>query len=389
MALTLWSCGVERQNQAGHAAAMLGREPELEPAPSEAASDRAGEADTSRLPIHAVADLANRPAPISPSRTGTPVAAGISSAESASKPGARRVGITVTVPSRRAASASLPGGGSSPSAAPFPAPALVESKGAKQDHAKQDHAKQTHAKQTLSQADTPDALLADELQPPPAKREAVVIGSSSVRGTFGRIISDDLESWGFDVTRRGVVSAGLARPDFFDFGEALEEIQIGENTAAVFLYVGMNDGQSIWLRPNERRGQVRPWLSWHDPRWPDVYTDRARELLQSICARGARQAIVLLPIETPKARLEGKMQRIRRLQRRAAQDASCATAVSTGGENGQFRLNGRRLRTHDGFHMTASGAQLVWRRIQQRALATWIQVARSGEALISNARSLR
>jgi hypothetical protein len=213
------------------------------------------------------------------------------------------------------------------------------------------------------------AVLPDEQRSPPARHEnqAIVVGSSSIKGRLGRVIAADLERWGYEVTRRGVVSVGLARPDFRDLREILAGIPIDEETAAVFVYVGVNDGQSIWLRPNERRAGESPWLSWHRPRWAEVYTRRARELFQSICDRGAERTFVLLPIEVEKPGLERKLRRIRELQRRAAQQTTCAVPVSTAGERGEFSRNGKPLRTRDGFHLSPLGARLVWNRVQRRA----------------------
>lgn len=202
---------------------------------------------------------------------------------------------------------------------------------------------------------------------PPDRRTAVVFGSSSVKASLGRAIAADLERWGLEVTRRGIVSAGLARPDFCDLREVLNSTPIDEDTAAVFVYVGMNDGQAIWLRPGEREDSGERWLAWQDPRWPDVYMRRARNLFRSICQRGARRAIVMLPVAVEEGSLERKMRRIRQLQQRAARDASCATAVSALGDREAFARDARRLRLRDGFHLSPLGAELVWRRVQQRA----------------------
>lgn len=209
----------------------------------------------------------------------------------------------------------------------------------------------------------------DKLSAPAArkKNEAIVVGSSSIKGRLGKVIAADLERWGYDVTRRGVISVGLARPDFKDLRKIVAGVPIDEETAAVFVYVGVNDGQSIWLRPEERARGESPWLPWHRPRWNEVYTRRAQQLFQSICDRGAERAFVLLPIEVEKPRLERKLRRIRQLQRRAAGQTTCAVAVSTTGERGEFTRNGKRLRTGDGFHLSPLGARLVWNRVQRRA----------------------
>ncbi len=198
-------------------------------------------------------------------------------------------------------------------------------------------------------------------------KQAVIVGSSSVKGSFGRIIAADLERWGFAVTRRGVVSAGLARPDFRDFQRVVDEVPISQDTFAVLVYVGVNDGQSLWLRPGERGKDGKRWLSWRDPRWDEVYQRRARQLFRSICERGARHAVVMLPAAVAKPSLERKLTRIRRLQQQAARGVSCAQAIATSAGVAELRGRGKRLRLADGFHMSRLGARHAWQRVRQRA----------------------
>ncbi len=200
----------------------------------------------------------------------------------------------------------------------------------------------------------------------PGKKQALVVGSSSIKSTFGKIIAADLERWGFEVSRHGIVAAGLARPDLFDLHQILDDLPIDSQTAAVVLYVGVNDGQALWLYPDEQDEFGVRRLAWHDPRWDELYTRRAVALFRSVCERGAERAIVLLPIEIEKPSLERKMKRIRRLQAQAAQETSCAVAVSTAGERGHFSRAGKALRRRDGVHMSIPGAQLVWSRTWQR-----------------------
>lgn len=193
-----------------------------------------------------------------------------------------------------------------------------------------------------------------------------MVGSSSIKSTFGKIIAADLERWGFEVARHGIVAAGLARPDLFDLHQIVDELPIDSRTAAVVLYVGVNDGQALWLYPDEEEEFGVQRLAWHDPRWDELYTRRAVTLFRSICERGAQRAIVLLPIEIDKPSLERKMRRIRQLQAQAAQQTSCAAAVSTAGERGHFSRGGKALRRRDGVHMSIPGAQVVWSRAWQR-----------------------
>jgi hypothetical protein len=143
----------------------------------------------------------------------------------------------------------------------------------------------------------------------------------------------------------------------------MDDLPISPETAAVVLYVGVNDGQALWLYPDEEEEFGVRRLAWHDPRWDQLYTRRAVTLLRSICERGAQRAIVLLPIEIDKPSLERKMRRIRRLQELAAQETSCATAVSTEVDGGRFSRNGKALRRRDGVHMSMEGARVLWGRV--------------------------
>jgi len=203
----------------------------------------------------------------------------------------------------------------------------------------------------------------------PSKGEAVLLGSSSMNQSLGRIIAGELERRGYRVLRKGVSAAGLARPDFRDMNEVLDELPISPDTAAVFIYLGMNDAQSLWLHQNERdlfgRGE---YLPWSDDRWDELYVQRATHFFERICERGAQRAIVLLPVDVQRERLQQRLERIRTLQAQAASSSSCAVALTTGGDFGHFEVEGVSMRARDGFHMSVTGAHAVWRRIQADAM---------------------
>jgi lysophospholipase L1-like esterase len=198
--------------------------------------------------------------------------------------------------------------------------------------------------------------------------DALVLGSSSVNQAFGRLIARELERRGYRVTRKGVSAAGLARPDFRDMNQILEELPISGSTAAVFVYLGMNDAQALWLRPGEQLAFGRTYLPWSDERWQGLYTQRAQEFFERICERGAQRAIVLLPVDVKRERLQRRLHRIRELQALAAKSSSCGVALSTSGDLGRFESGGTSLRRPDGLHLSSRGAQAVWRRIQADAL---------------------
>jgi hypothetical protein len=202
---------------------------------------------------------------------------------------------------------------------------------------------------------------------PPA--EAVLVGSSSFNQPFGQIIERELEQRGYRVTRKGVDGAGLARPDYRDMNQVLEALPIGHGTAVVFVYLGVNDAQDVWLYPEERAGAGLASVPFGAADWDTVYGRRARGFLERICERGARRAVVLLPVDVNLPELQHRLERIRELQAQAAAATSCAVAIRTNGDQGRFEADGLATRLPDGFHMSERGAQIVWKRIAGQVLA--------------------
>lgn len=199
--------------------------------------------------------------------------------------------------------------------------------------------------------------------------DAVMIGSSSFKQDFGRILERELGRMGYRVTRKAVSGAGLARPDFHDMTRELDSLPISSNTAAVFIYLGVNDAQAVWLHPHEREGSRRTSLPFGSEDWEAAYARRTREFLGRICERGARHAVVILPIDVDRPDLQERLHRIRDVQERAASITTCAVTVETAGDLGDFEVEGVHKRQRDGFHMSALGAQIVWERIAPKVLS--------------------
>lgn len=195
------------------------------------------------------------------------------------------------------------------------------------------------------------------------------MGSSSFNQPLGFVIEKQLQRWGYQVVRKGVGGAGLARPDFRDMSRVLDELPISAKTAAVFVYLGVNDAQPLWLHPQERQATKAVTLPFGTPLWEARYAERTRGFYERICARGARRAIVLLPVDVNRSPLEKRLQRIRDLQIQAAAASSCATVLSTQGDAGHFQVGGVAKRLADGFHLSQFGANVVWNRIQGQVLA--------------------
>jgi hypothetical protein len=211
-------------------------------------------------------------------------------------------------------------------------------------------------------------------------REAVLVGSSSFNQALGLIIERQLARWGYQVTRKGVGGAGLARPDFRDMNQVLDRLPISARTDAVFVYLGVNDAQSLWLHPGERAAASLAMLPFGTPTWEARYAERALGFFERICQRGARRAIVLLPVDVNRSELQRRLQRIRELQVQAASRSSCATVLSTAGDAGQFEAGGVAKRLADGFHLSPFGASVVWDRVRGHVLGLLSLSSRPGLA---------
>jgi hypothetical protein len=205
----------------------------------------------------------------------------------------------------------------------------------------------------------------------PAPGKILLFGSSSINGAFGHLIASDFEQVGFDVTRKGISSAGLARPDFKDIPQILGGFPIRRTATSVLLYIGGNDAQSIWLRPDERTAEdVKPWVYWKDERWPGIYQARMTTLLKSLCERGVQHVFVLPPTDVVLPRLQTRLERVRKLQQHAVKASQCGRFISTAGDHEKrFELGGQPLRAPDGVHMNRFGASIVWTRIRERVFS--------------------
>lgn len=214
-------------------------------------------------------------------------------------------------------------------------------------------------------------VAADAHAPPAsAPGSMVLLGSSSMNGIFGHLIAQDFTQLGFRVTRKGYSAAGLARPDFRDLARILSAFPIQPSDTSVLLYIGGNDAQSLWLRPEERNANdSRPWVSWRDARWSAIYERRMIEMIDAACARGARHVFVLPPADVSREHLQARLERVRKLQQQAAAASQCGRYIATMGDRGHFVRRGQPLRATDGVHMNRSGAQRVWARARAQVFA--------------------
>jgi len=207
-------------------------------------------------------------------------------------------------------------------------------------------------------------------------RGVLLIGSSSVNGAFGKHIEHDLRDRGFKVHRHGKSSAGLARPDYYDWHQQIRKLPIDKSTRAAVVYLGTNDGQALFLRPGERKKlRVRgKWLRWGDKGWEKTYQARVRRFARALCKAGVPRVAFITPVDTTDRVLLDKLNVIRALQYRGARRSRCAWAFSGRGDRRRLRRekpsapSSQRLRYKDGFHMTERGAKVAWKRLSRRVV---------------------
>lgn len=215
----------------------------------------------------------------------------------------------------------------------------------------------------------PDGPSAAGAEPAPPRR-VLMIGSSSVNGPVGHVLERELRARGIVLEREHRSSSGFARPDFHDWRARLRARGSLAAYAGLLVYLGGNDTQQIWLRPEERTppGARNPdrWIRWPDPRWPEAYRARVRELVDAACEAGVPRVVVLPPADHA-PRTEGeRLRRVQQLQLEAVGSTRCGVGVDT---RATERPRRAAQMTSDGVHLTHAGAAALWTRIERSLLA--------------------
>ena len=195
----------------------------------------------------------------------------------------------------------------------------------------------------------------------------LILGDSNIRGALGIVLERDLEAVGHDVTRYGVPSSGLARPDFFDWSLTAKGLTEMVNPDVVLVMFGANDTQRI-------KGQKGETIHWRDePAWRAAYMRRWHALVRAL--RGAdRRVIVLGPTNRRSERHVEALQRVQEVQRSVCNatpgvlwlDLFPHSSDTDGGHlHKGFDVFGKRvrLRMSDGRHLTRRGGIEVARRL--------------------------
>lgn len=180
-----------------------------------------------------------------------------------------------------------------------------------------------------------------------AQHRLTIIGSSSACGPLGRVIADGLAALGRP-RRICHSSAGLARPDYFDW---MEEVRAHDFAGDyVVVLVGGNDAQSLRLPSRE-------WVRWRpEAAWRALYRSRVHDFVEAMCLDGAARVVVVLPPTVVNARLEGRLPRVREEMVAGVATTSCGMTV----DPTAAVLNMTTSHLGDGVHLSRSGSAVVW-----------------------------
>lgn len=195
------------------------------------------------------------------------------------------------------------------------------------------------------------------------KLRVVVVGDSLAAG-LGIYLERVLKPSLVRVSRQGRISSGLARPDYFDWPAAMEQIVDNFRPDLVVVMLGENDNQAL----RTPGGLEETPVGTVD--WPEDYEERVREFMELITAKGSRLVWVGLPI----VRDEGRWSIVERqndIFERAAHDVRNVAFLDTwdlfsapdGGYTAYYRSEGgvQLIRESDGLHFNNAGYDLLAR----------------------------
>jgi hypothetical protein len=226
----------------------------------------------------------------------------------------------------------------------------------------------------------PGSARADRYGPQGGTR-VLVLGDSMIAGGFGLYLARALgEERGYDVTRRGKSSSGLARPDFFDWIAEAERLVGDTPYDATVVMFGGNDVQGLYMGKHEGATE---WIRWEDEGWSEEYARRINALADIVAPQGEALFWIGMPVMRP-SKFHARVQRVNTIYRAemairpnarfvdiwpvlADEDGQYADHIYLGPDTGE--ANGKRkkvlVRAGDGIHLTVAGAHHLTAHVEQ------------------------
>lgn len=210
-----------------------------------------------------------------------------------------------------------------------------------------------------------------------AGEKVLMIGDSLFAGGFGLQLERAFEQKdGFVVDRRGVVSSGLARPDFYDWFEHGAQAHAEAQPDIVLVMFGGNDKQGLYMGKQSGRSRwVRP--QDEDQAWDKEYRRRINALADTLAPKDEWLFWIGMPqMRSPK--LNAHVEHVNDLFREEmalrpkARFIEIWEVLADGGEFTEHMLvegTRTRVRARDGVHISPAGGKKLARNVRPRILA--------------------
>jgi len=219
-------------------------------------------------------------------------------------------------------------------------------------------------------AKTPDNVPLENKEAPQKPYRILIIGDSfiAVPGSFGQILEENLS--GYDqatVIRKGKVSSGLSRPDYYDWIKESKKIAQETHPNIVIIMMGTNDAQGFYIEQNGKSSLA----AFNTDLWKKEYLNRAARLIEVFNQINARVYWIGLP-EMRQPGYNSKIKILSEIQMLACQDRSGAKFIPAADlvDNGRYQPfvadpQGvmRATRNADGIHLSYFGGTLLVNKI--------------------------
>ena len=201
------------------------------------------------------------------------------------------------------------------------------------------------------------------------KLRVVVVGDSLASG-LGVYLERVLKPSLVRVSRQGRISTGLARPDYFDWPEAMSEIVDRFRPDLIVIMLGENDNQALRTPDGREETPVGTF------EWPQAYEERVEDFMRLATSRGARVVWAGLPIVSDRGRWT-IVERQNDVFDQAADlvddvaylDTWGMFAAPDGGYTAYYRDGStvQLVRESDGLHFNADGYTILARAVAETA----------------------
>jgi len=240
------------------------------------------------------------------------------------------------------------------------------------DPNKPDPASDVQANEKIETAAGPKTPQVKKIEPPEKPYRFLLIGDSfvAVAGGFGDIMEQKLITFRETaVLRKGKVSSGLSRPDYFDWNKEAETAILSFDPNIAIIMMGTNDAQSFEIMRDGKK-QV---IAYGTPQWDEEYLLRVESFIGKFTSRGIALYWIGLPAMRDPVYAE-KIRHVSELQNNAirldpmARFISAEKLMSDGEKTYQpFMADQqgvmRATRNPDGIHLSYFGGTVLVEKI--------------------------